>query len=138
MKVTIVGSRSLDPLAAQPFFVKELAALPEHSEIQLRKPTTRPARVFEMTVAVCALTLGHSVQWWEPGPGGRQATFLRDVAMVEASDEVIAYFTEDEEMTGGTGHVVEKALDRARLCRAYSIVDGDLKWVGGYDPSTEG
>ena len=133
MNLVLVASRSVDPAVAVPYALEEIAKLPEGSVIFLRKPTAKPARRFELALVVGATLLGVGVRWWEPGPGGRKATFLRDVSMVGAADEVVAYFSEKAEMDGGTGHVVEKALDQNRPCRAYSIVDGRLKWIGGHD-----
>lgn len=133
MKLVVVASRKADPAMAVAYAVEELAKLPEDSQVFLRKPTEKPARRFELAIAVAATRLGIGVRWWIPGKGGRQATFLRDVAMVQAADEVLAYFAENAEMDGGTGHVVDKALDQNKPCRAYAIVDGSLKWVGGHD-----
>lgn len=134
-RLVVAGSRTVPVPQALACAVRELAELPDDSEVFLRKPTKKPASSFEMGVALIAIKLGLNVRWWEPGPGGRQATFLRDVNMVGAADEVLAYFTEDEVMSelSGTAHVVEKALDQGRPCRAYAIVDGTLKWVGGSD-----
>ena len=133
MNLVVVASRNADPAIAVPYALEEIAKLPEGSVIFLRKPTGKPARRFELALVVGATLLGVGVRWWEPGPGGRKATFLRDVAMVGAADEVVAYFAEDAEMGGGTGHVVEKALDQNRPCRAYALVGGGLKWIGGHD-----
>lgn len=132
--MVLAASRSVPYAPAVAAATLEMAKLPNDSWVFLRKPTKKPASPFELAVAAAASNLGINVRWWTPGPGGRQATFLRDVAMVEAADEVVCYFTEEEEMTGGTGHIVEKALDRGRRCRAYSIVDNALRWVGGHDP----
>lgn len=131
--IVIAASRTVPVHIALGYVAHELAALPPGSSVFLRKPTKRPASRFEMGVAVMATKLDLLVRWWEPGPGGRQATFLRDVSMVSAADEVLAYFTEAEVMTGGTGHVIDKALDQAKTCRAYSIVGGELRWVGGQE-----
>lgn len=133
MNLVVVASRACDPAQAAAFAVDELADLPEGSQVFLRKPTGKPARRFELAVAVAATKLGVTVRWWSPGPGGRKATFVRDVEMVAAADRVVAYFAENLEMEGGTGHVVEKAQDQNKPCRAYAIVDGSLKWIGGHD-----
>lgn len=139
MKLVVAASRSIDLKFVLPHAWAEISKLEEGSWVFLRKPTKKPASAFELAVAALASAAELNVRWWEPGPGGRQATFLRDVNMVDAADAVIAYFTEGEEMhpEHGTGHVVEKAQDVGRPCRAYSIVDGQLKWVGGYDPEDQ-
>lgn len=133
MKLVVVASRKVDPAVAVAYALPEVAKMPPESTIFLRKPTAKAAHRFELAMAVGAINMGVGVRWWSPGPGGRSATFLRDVSMVEAADGVLAYFAEDSEMGGGTGHVVDKALDQNKPCRAYSVVDGRLKWVGGDD-----
>lgn len=133
MKICVVGSRALEldgDLAA--IILTELVALGEQGcdEILIRKPLTRSRRPFEAFVASLAGVLGLAVTDHVPEPGGRQQVFLRDVEMVQAADGVIAYFPEDSEMTGGTGHVVEKALDQARPVRAYAVVKGEAVLIG--------
>lgn len=139
MKVVICGSRSLtlDGDVANALLTK----LIEYDRAQpvtvlVRKPTSKPLRPFEALVASLATALGYEVDEWEPGPGGRKATFLRDVEMVSASDAVVAIFPEGEEMDGGTGHVVEKALDQGRTVTAYVFIDGELRLFGSQENET--
>ncbi len=140
MKAVIVGSRALEldgDVAAH--ILHELIGLGERGfdEILLRKPLHRAARPFEALTASLAGVLGLTVTLCIPEPGGRAQVFLRDVSMVSASDEVVAFFPEDAEMSGGTGHVVEKALDQARPVRAYAVVKGELVLVGSDDDYTQ-
>ena len=137
MRVVFAGSRSL-PLTAM-VAQNVLARLVEYDRpgepplILLRRPTDRPLRPFEALVASLAKTLGYDIETRSPGPGGRKATFVRDVDLVAAADEVVAFFSEKDEMDGGTGHVVEKALDQGRTVRAYTIVDGESRLIGSWD-----
>ena len=136
MNLVLAASTTIPLKDVLPHIWGAVSPLPEGSWVHLRKPTKKPASPFELAVAGIAAQCDVNVRWWMPGPGGRQATFARDVQMVEAADEVLVFFTEGEEMhpQRGTGHVVEKALDQGKRCRAYSVVDGELKWVGGHDP----
>jgi len=77
---------------------------------------------------------GLSAIWFEPEPGGRDQTYRRDFELVSAADRVIAYFSEDHVMEGGTGHVVEAALARNIPVEAWSFDDaGRKRRVGELD-----
>jgi hypothetical protein len=134
-KVALVASRTLSLAEVFPWALEELRELPEGSWVHLRKAMRGSASQFSLAMAVLATELELNVRWFRPGSGGRQATFIRDVEMVAASDEVVAYFAEGEEMgvESGTAHVVEKALDQGKTCRAYVIIDGDRRLVGSHD-----
>jgi hypothetical protein len=107
-----------------------------YTEVLLRRPRGSWPSPFETLVSSLASAMGFTVTWFAPTTGGRSATYLRDVQMVAAADQVFAFFPEGSEMTGGTGHVVEKALDQGRPVAAYAITDDGLRWVGGADAST--
>ena len=112
-----------------------LKQLPIDSVILLRSGnSTRPGR-FERIVAQCCMELWMSYRWVKPeGDGGRGSTFDRDVSMVGASDVVLAFFAE-ESMSGGTEHVVEKAIDQRVPVYSYGVVDGELIRIGENDPN---
>lgn len=133
MKVCIVGSRALelDGNVVQ-VLLDELAQLGERgfTEILIRKPLHRSRRPFEALVGQLGGVLGFTVTEYIPDVGGRAQVFFRDIEMVQHSDEVAAYFPEDHEMTGGTAHVVEKALDQGKTVRAYVMIDGRPVLVG--------
>lgn len=140
MKTCIVGSRNLELDGTVALHILDtLQGIPDwpKGEILLRKPLTRAARPFEALVGHLAASMGFRVVWHAPEPGGRAMVFLRDVAMVGASDQVIAFFPEGDEMTGGTAHVVEKALDQQRPVRAY-VVGDQLRLIGSEDWAVEG
>jgi hypothetical protein len=71
------------------------------------------------------------VQWCYPDPrGGREGTYVRDAHMASMADHVIAFFTPNTLMAGGTGHVVNKAIDKDIPVSAYEIDEDGLRWVG--------
>jgi len=133
-RIAIVGSRSLEPSGhVANVVLDELIELSTTDEIDilLRKPLFKDTSPFERLVAELATTLGCGVTWFRPRAGGREGVFGRDIDLVSSADEVIAYFPDGEEMTGGTGHVVEKALDQECPVRAYVVAGGTVRWVGG-------
>lgn len=136
MKACIAGSRALelDGHVAQ-IVLEELLRLGDRgfTEILVREPLHSPLRPFEALVASLGNVLSLTVTSYQPEPGGRAQVFLRDVEMVQDADEVVAFFPADAEMSGGTGHVVEKALDQKRRVRAYAIVGGRPVLIGSED-----
>lgn len=138
-RIAIVGSRSLEPSGhVANVVLNELMELSANDEIDvlLRRPRSKPINPFERLVAELATTLGCEVTWFTPRLGGRVATFGRDIDLVSRADEVVAYFPDGEEMTGGTGHVVEKAMDQECPVRAYVVAGGTVRWVGGNERDT--
>jgi len=134
MKVCIVGSRSLEVDGNVALHVvTTLVQLDPSDEILVRKPLTRVLRPFEALVASLAGTMGHTVTEYAPEPGGRAQVFLRDVEMVRDSDQVIAFFADGDEMSGGTGHVVDKAIDQKRSVRAYAVEADKLRLIAEED-----
>lgn len=83
---------------------------------------------------VCS-KLGIPVEMFMPEEGGRDQVFFRDIEMVREADLVIAVFSENAPMEGGTAHVVEKAQDRRVPVYAYTD-DGEGQWtrLGEWDP----
>jgi nucleoside 2-deoxyribosyltransferase len=67
----------------------------------------------------------------EGGPG---VVFERDIEMVGLSDLVLAFFAPYHAMEGGTGHVVEVAIDRNVPVYSYTLDDETLTRVGDHDP----
>lgn len=139
MKVAIVGSRALEVDGNVAIHVVTLLAeLPPDTEVLVRRPLTRPLRPFEALVSALASSLGHEVTEYQPEPGGRSQVFLRDVELVRDADEVIALFPDGDEMSGGTGHVVDKAIDQQRPVRAYAVEADKLRLIAAEDWSAEG
>jgi len=113
--------------------LQTLAALPPGTTVLLRRGRETPPGDFEMLVHELCKSLSIPVEWRVPEPGGRSQVYLRDVEMVQAADSVICYFHHDRVMTGGTGHVAEKALDQEKPLYAYAQMDDTVTWVGGDD-----
>lgn len=110
--------------------------LPVNAVVQLRRGVTTRAGRFERIVAEAANRLWLAVKWCEPNPeDGPGMTFTRDVDMVAGCDVVLAFFAEGE-MSGGTEHVVEKAMDPSQTVPVYSygVQEGRLIRIGEHDP----
>jgi hypothetical protein len=111
--------------------LKHLTKLPPRSTVLLRKPMHEDPNPIESLIGDLSPTLGIAVEWYSPEPGGRTATFLRDVKMIERSDVLIVYFHPEHVMEEGTGHLVEKATDRDMPVWAYTwSEEHGLEWVG--------
>jgi hypothetical protein len=50
--------------------------------------------------------------------------------MADMADTVVAFFSPESLMTGGTGHVVEKAIDKETPVYAFEISEEGLRWEG--------
>ena len=71
------------------------------------------------------------------GPS-RGGAYVRDLNLINDADKIIAIFAPDRVMEGGTGHIVNKALDERKEVEAYTIDEqGELVLVGGNNPRTE-
>lgn len=127
----IVGSRKLRSAPARTLGL--LANLPEHVVVGLRSPVEDDPGIFERIVAQVSKALGMKVKWYSPEGPGREATYHRDVRMVREASCVLAFFAEDE-MTGGTEHVVEKAIDQMVPVYSYGIRDRMWVLIGSHDP----
>lgn len=138
-----VGSRRLKALPTM--VVTFVSMLPEGAIIGLRKPRTGKPGAFERIVAWYARTMNIRVRYFEPEGPGRASTFYRDIEMVRGASCVLAFFI-DEEMSGGTEHVVEKAMDQMVPVYSYGIKEfrlfgqaegeGELRavMIGSFDP----
>lgn len=138
MNVVLVGSRKVPQEYAESIGRVLLRALRDNAtepekpvRILLRKPRSDPPAPFEQSVAGIAAEIGLEVQWCKPDRrGGREGTYVRDAHMVQMADRVLAFFTPETLMSGGTGHVVEKAIDKAIPVHAFEIDENGLRWVG--------
>lgn len=99
-----------------------------------------PAR-FEQMVASVTEELWLQHEWIKPeldqptrSGDPRGVNFERDVAMAGMADVVLALFPE-EEMLGGTEHLVEKAIDQGIPVYSYGVRDGQLIRIGEHDPA---
>jgi len=139
MNVCIVGSHTLPISPLMGIVDKALDSLlvvgdPKPPQILLRRPLKATPGAFEVLVSIAANARGYDVRWCYPDRrGGREGTYVRDVHMVGMADLVLAFFTPGSLMNGGTGHVVEKAIDKDIPVQAYEIDEKGLRWVGSVE-----
>lgn len=132
-KIAIAASTDieLNRITAQ-IILGQLRDLPKDIRVVLlRRPRGGYPSAFEAFVSSLASSLEFEVEWCVPGVGGRSAVFLRDVEMVQKADEVLCFFPPEHIMEGGTGHIVEKAMDQDKIVRAYALSSEGLRWIGG-------
>ena len=110
--------------------------VPRGATILLRRGVKADPGVFELLVREVVQQSGHlSYRWMMPEPdSGAGAAFNRDNEMVSAADLVLAFFAPNHTMEGGTGHVVETAIDRNVPVYSFTIDDTSLTRVGDHDP----
>jgi len=100
--------------------------------IMRRGRETEPGPLEEAVAFQCR-DYGIPIEWRVPAPGGRQEVFNRDMDMVTGADLVLAVFSPERAMSGGTAHVVEKAMDIRVPAYAFAYT-GRLERVGEFDP----
>lgn len=133
----IVGSSSLPLSVSLISSVAAILAQTDPEELAVRASSSGdPASATELLVDQIGQARGRSIIRFSPGPGGRQAVYHRDYDLVESSSAVYAFFDTDNEMEGGTGHVVKAALDRGIPVEAYSITPEDEVRLIGSDDGT--
>lgn len=133
MNVAMAGSHDLPLSKAANGILKVLVGLPPNTKLLLRRGKHTPPGPFERLVAQLCDSLAIEYEWRRPQEGGRSATYLRDVSMADAADGVIAFFHPERIMDGGTGHLVEKAMDAGRPVWAMTVGDEGLERVGEID-----
>jgi len=125
-------------LQAVPWALYEflMDGLPAGTTILLRRGlTTSPGHFEKLTREIVRQSSHLEARWVQPDPDdGPGAVFLRDNAMVAAADLVLAFFEPHHVMEGGTGHVVESAVDQAVPVYSFTIDDTALVRVGDHDP----
>ena len=130
--IAIVGSRDLWPTPEVVAVVAAaIAAYPGPVGVRAGAATGVASGVEQAAVKLCE-KWGKTCLQFQPEPGaGRKAVYERDYRLVEHADRVIAFFAPGNEMSGGTGHVVESALARGVEVEAYTIdEEGDVKLIG--------
>lgn len=136
MKVAFVGSRAVEVEEIVDHLLRTLVSLPGDTVVLLRRGRKTPAGDFESLTQALCLQLHINYEWCIPDEGGREAVFQRDISMVDKADAVVAYFAPESVFDGGTGHVVEKAMDADRPVYAYAPTRGvGVHWVGGHEPA---
>jgi hypothetical protein len=132
--VTVAGSSKLKVVPDNLlYFLTD--GTPRDTRVFLRRGMQATPGKFERLVAQWCLEYAHPEARWiipdpEDGPG---AAFIRDREMVRQSDLVLAFFAPEMLMDGGTGHIVECAIDLAVPCYSWQVTR-DIVRVGEHDP----
>lgn len=115
--------------------IAALAFIPESSEVRIRANTKGKITSYleEWVYDLCALT---GTAWYvrivnSTGAGG--ASYKRDRELVRGADRVIAFFDEEHFMEGGTGHVVQCALEADVPVETWAQTDDGLELVAEDD-----
>jgi hypothetical protein len=136
VNVVVAGSYQAMSLHLAMHMFNVLRELPAGSIILLRAPrgTDEPIGKVEAVAAQMATDLQLDVELcFPPVSGGREGVFKRDYGMVERADRVVAYFSPDKVMDGGTGHLIEAAMNRDIPTEAWRLDEnGHLERVGDW------
>lgn len=136
LRIAIVGSSKLEaiPWALWEYLID---GTPKGTTVLLRRGMKSAPGQFEQFVRELIREQGDHLnfEWRMPDPdAGAGATFLRDNDMVSSADLVLAFFDPHHVMAGGTGHVVETAIDRNVPVYSFAIDGTSLTRVGDHDP----
>jgi hypothetical protein len=115
-KVAIIGSRSFPVIPAGPSLFSWL--MREYPDPATVVVYTRGSDGFDTYFGHGADFMGYTVIPMK-GTGGAD-NYLRDVKLVEAVDEVHAFFDPEHVGEGGTQHVIDKSLDAGVPARSYT------------------
>jgi hypothetical protein len=130
-RIVVAGSRDADRHAAY-FLMNMIEKIGAPTVIMRRGRETEPGPLEDEVAGECR-AVGIPIEWRVPAPGGRDEVFFRDLDMVTKADLVLAVFSPDRAMTGGTAHVVEKAIDLRVPAYAFTF-NHTLDRVGEFDP----
>jgi hypothetical protein len=136
MNIVVAGSYQAMSIHLATHLFSVLRELPAGSIVLLRAPRnpSEPVGKVEAVAAQMATDLQLDVELcFPPVAGGREGVFKRDYTMIERADRVVAYFSPDKIMDGGTGHLVEAAMNRDIPSEAWRLDDGGrLERVGDW------
>lgn len=125
--IVIIGSGALRP--SDDVYRKIVAALTFHQgEIRIRRPDTSPIEgwIWE-NLADDRIVVPY------PSPPGKN-NYDRDHLIVQGADLVMSFFPEERFMEGGTGHVVECAIEADVPVEAWAMhPDGSLTLFAEHD-----
>jgi hypothetical protein len=129
VKTAIVGSTGFSPPV--------LMTLVQSTPGIILTRQTKTWGVDQFVQAACEYMGREFTVYKMEGPS-RGGAFVRDLALLNDADKVIALFAPDKVMEGGTAHIVNKALDERKEVEAYTVDDeGELVLVGGHNPRTD-
>lgn len=89
--------------------------------VRVPRGSDEPTTMLEQFVVKIAPDLGRVVARCRAISNRREAIYARDWQMVQSARQVVAFFAPDQEMEGGTGHVVTSALARNIPVEAYRM-----------------
>lgn len=131
-RVVIAASRNADPHAA--YHLLDIIEKVDSPTVILRRGRETEPGPIEAEIASECRAMGVPIEWRVPAPGGRDEVYYRDLDMVTKADLVLAVFSPERTMEGGTAHVVEKAIDLRVPAYAFSYDRHGLERVGEFDP----
>lgn len=131
-RIVVAGSRDVDPHVAY-ILLNIIEKIPDPTVILRRGRETEPGPLESEIAAECR-AVGIPIEWRVPAGGGREEVFFRDLDMVTKADLVLAVFSPERAMQGGTGHVVDKAIDLRVPAYAFTFAEGPLERLGEFDP----
>lgn len=138
MNIALAASRDVDPVwAVSAALVVLNKANRPGMTVLLRRPRSKEPNTFEVMVSAGAKSLGIPTEWFSPPEEveGRASSFLRDIAMIERSDLLLAFFRPERAGDGGTAHLVDKAIDKDIPVWSYLVAPGQLTRFGEHEPS---
>jgi hypothetical protein len=103
-----------------------LKNLPDGTTLLIRGTTP------EMAIAILAKRTRRFSFIQYPG-GRREENYRRDVRLVADGESVILLFAPGGIGMGGTGHVMEKALDAGKPTVCYTCSTKDLVFIGSWE-----
>lgn len=135
--IVLAGSRELRPKLVAKSVLRLLLRMPPDSTVLLRRGiTTRPGPFERAAARICEL-IDIKVDWCIPEPDelhpGRAAVFVRDYKMTGRADVVIGFFP-THDLTEGTWHVIEKAIDHDIPAYAFLASPQGIERIGEWDP----
>lgn len=133
VKVAVAANRTLPLDLIGDHLVRELASLPMDSTILLRRTAQKKSQPFERLARDVAISLGMTVDYYEPEGRGREASWARDWSMVRAADKVLLY-VHGQVLGGGTRHLIDCAISEDIPTTAYYLTEEPeqmLAWLGG-------
>lgn len=102
--------------------------------VRVPRGSDEPSTMLEKFVAQIGPDLGRVVTRCRASTNKRGDVYRRDYEMVQNARNVLAFFAPDQEMEGGTGHVVQAALARGVPVEAYRLNEtGSPELLGSDD-----
>ena len=136
--VAVVGSTDFPLERGAGHILRLLHHLPKRTQVIVRADAAgTPIAGVDAMVATLAKVWDIRVIPFQrdPNVSAHERGVERTKRLVDASDEVIALFTPDRVMEGGTGMVCNMAMARDKKVTAYTIADDDsLEEVGDIEP----